>query len=85
MIVELHIASNLLGVALERYCAAWSSITNTYDSGSKLKGIPQAISDIIPGELELIASYETKLKQVKAAIDQTRNVIPPVRCLAPYL
>lgn len=86
MIEELQSASSLLGAALERYLAACSMITSDYDPNNPLSHISRVISDLIPSEIDLIASYEAKLKQAKLIIRQTRNGIPaisPITILPP--
>lgn len=86
MIEELQTASGLLSAALERYLAACSVIGSGYVPSSPLKHISRAISDLIPREIELIDSYEAKLKQVKSIVYRTRNIIPtisPINILPP--
>lgn len=86
MIEELQAASSRLNAALERYLTACSTIATCYDPRNTVEGVSRAIPDLIPSELELIALYETRIKQAKAIINQTRNVVPnitPINTLPP--
>lgn len=75
---EPDTAPALFDAALERYQAACPAIANRYDPAKPLKSISRAISEIIPSESELIASYEKNLEQVKAIVSQTRNISPAI-------
>lgn len=85
---ELRTARDLLNAALNRYQAACSALADSYDPGNPLKAISQAISEVVPSELELIVSCEAKFQRIKATVRQTRNLIPsivPINVLPPNI
>lgn len=85
---DLHIASSLLSVALERYLAACLVIANSYDPLDTVGSVPKAILGSVANELPLLASHETKIKQAKSIISQARNSSPsivPINSLPPEI
>lgn len=65
MINELHAASNLLSVALERYISVCSTIENS--------SIPRELLDPLSNELSLATSYATKIGHAKLILGRTQN------------
>lgn len=73
MIEELQAASNLFATALERYLDACLAVRNCYLKGSRFESILREHSERVVTERLLATSYETKLKQAKAAISLAVN------------
>lgn len=75
MIEELRNASKLLSAALDQYTTACSATVTGYGPYHAPKSVPQETSDTITKELEIIASYHTKLTHAQAMVSRTKNNI----------
>ncbi|KAB5593490.1 hypothetical protein CTheo_3038 [Ceratobasidium theobromae] len=71
-------ANKLMEFALDAYQSSWLAIANIYkpENVNVLGVNSQAPLDIITDGLRLVATYERRIKQVKATISQIKNTFP---------
>ncbi|KAG8733190.1 hypothetical protein FRC11_008049, partial [Ceratobasidium sp. 423] len=77
MLEELHTASGLLRVALERYTNACSTLHEGSSYKNSINSSPELL-DAVTNELDLVESYKSKLAQAQVSVKRARNNLASV-------